>query len=309
MKYTDIVIATYNAKPWLDKCLSSIDFNQYKVVVVDNNSTDGTIEKIKAYFPQVNLFIQDKNLGFGQANNIGISYALKQGAEHVFLLNQDAYLVDDVLEKLIKFQSRNNEYGILSPIHVNADKTKLDRNFSTYLRYDKNPHFFSDHVIGKSLKNVYEVPFVNAAGWLISKKCLMTVGGFDPLFFHYGEDDNYCQRLKYHGFKIGILPNLFLIHDREDRLKPEIEVYSKEYYQLQLRKFKVINADINTYDKSVFDKFISRFKKQKLKAYLKNDKQKFHNLKSFLKALNTTIPEIEQSVKTNIKRQPSHLDL
>jgi len=306
---TVVIIVAHNAIPWIDNCLGSIDLSRYKVVVVDNDSTDDTVTQIKSNYSEVVLFQQDQNLGFGQANNIGISYALKQGAEQVFLLNQDAYIVEDAIEKLIEFQKNNTEYGILSPIHLNADKTRLDRNFSNYVRYDKNPYFFSDHVIGNSLKKVYDVPFVNAAGWLISKSCLMTVGGFDPIFFHYGEDDNYCQRLRYHGFKIGILPKCYLIHDREDRAKPEVEVYSKDYYRKELRKFKVIFANVNAYDSLDFDDYTKKFKKQQLKAFLKNDRQRYNNLKAYLKAVKETLPEVKHSVKTNKKVQANYLDV
>jgi GT2 family glycosyltransferase len=309
MRKTYIIIITYNAKLWLDKCLGSIDFNQHQVVVVDNHSTDGTLDEIETNFPQVKLFIQEKNLGFGQANNLGISYALKEGADHVFLLNQDAYLVGNVLERLVELQKENKPFGILSPIHVNADKTKLDRNFSNYVRYDKTPYFYSDHVLSNSLKDIYEVPFVNAAGWLISKSCLMTVGGFDPLFFHYGEDDNYCQRLIYHGFKIGVVPNSFLIHDREDRQKTQIQLFSNEYYIRELRNFKVKYANINLYNKSDILNYKKKMKMQLIKAFIKRDKKKIKNLKAYLDLVNQTLPKVEESILLNRKKQPNYLDL
>lgn len=306
---THIIIVTYNATPWISKCLCNINFDKYDVIIVDNNSSDETVDFIKSNYKSVILLQQEKNLGFGQANNLGISYALNHGAKYVFLLNQDAYLVDDGIEHLVAFQSKNNEYGILSPIHVNADKTKLDRNFSNYLSYDKNPYFFSDFVLGNPLKKIYDLPFINAAGWLLSKSCLKTVGGFDPLFFHYGEDDNYCQRLKYHGFEIGILPNTFIIHDRENRPKTDIKLFSKEYYARELRQFKVRYANVNNYDKPGVLKYKNRFKKQLIKAYLKNDRHKIKNLRVHLECVRQIIPEIEYSVKTNKIPQPNYLDL
>lgn len=307
MNKTAIIIVTFNAKKWIKKCLSSIDFNKFNTLVVDNNSQDDTVNFIKENFPNVNILSQNTNLGFGQANNLGISYALKEGADHVFLLNQDAYLVDDVLESLVVLQNENKHYGILSPIHVNADKTKLDRNFSYYLGFDKNPYFYSDYVLGNSVNDIYEVPFVNAAGWLLSKKCLMTVGGFDPLFFHYGEDDNYCQRLIYHGFKIGVVSNKYLIHDREDRPKPEIKLFSEEYYERKLRKFKVKYANINDNKEDEILKYIRKIKKELVKAFIKRDKRKFKNLKAYLDSIKQTIPKIENSVRNNKKTQPNYL--
>lgn len=306
---TYIIIVAFNGIQWLRKCLDSIDHNKYKVIVIDNNSSDKTVAIVKSNYPDVHLIINSKNLGFGKANNVGISYALKQGADRVFLLNQDAYLVEDSLDKLIKIQKTNSEFGILSPIHVNLDKSRLDKNFSNYVDYSKSPQFYSDHVLKKDLKTVYEVPFVNAAGWLVSKKCLMTVGGFDPIFFHYGEDNNYSQRAKFHGFKIGVLPNSYIIHDREDRITSPVALFSKEYYTNELRKFKVRCADVNNFDDQKIKAYKSKFKKQLIKAFVKMDKEKFLNLLAFLKQINKTIPLIESSVSQNKIARPNYLEL
>lgn len=235
-----IIIVTFNGMAWIDTCLKSCI--NYPTIVVDNASDDETVSFIETNYPNVKLLKHASNLGFGQANNIGIRYALDRGAEHVFLLNQDAYLVDDVLDKLIDFQKKNSSYGILSPIHITGDKKKLDRNFANFMLKEDSGQFYSDFVLGNILASVYDVPFVNAAAWLISKKCLETVGGFDPLFFHYGEDNNYCQRVLFHDFKIGVVPNSFIIHDRIERAK--VKPYSQEYYKNQEKTYKVKFANV-----------------------------------------------------------------
>ena len=295
--------------PWLDKCLDSINSSKYKIVVVDNHSSDETVKHLKSNYPLIKLFEEDKNLGFGQANNKGISYALNQGAEHLFLLNQDAYLIDDCLDKLIAFQQKHPKYGILSAIHTNAGQTKLDRNFSKYVNFDANPHFYSDHVLDNALKEVYEVPFVNAAGWLISKSCLMKVGGFDPIFFHYGEDDNFCQRVLYHGFKIGVLPKVFMIHDREDREKPEVKRFSEAYFKIQNRSLKIKYGNINDYKADKILRHKKNIKRQLLKSRLRQNQANIKGFKTYLKLIDQVIPEIEQSVNTNRKTGPHYLEI
>jgi GT2 family glycosyltransferase len=252
---------------------------------------------------------ENTNLGFGKANNKVISYALKQGAEHVFLLNQDAYLVDNCLEKLIAFQKKNYNYGILSPIHTNSSLSRLDRNFSYYLNYDKNHDFYSDYILGNTLQDVYDIPFVNAAGWLLSKECLMKVGGFDPIFFHYGEDDNYCQRLLYHGFKIGVIPNALMIHDREYRGKPEVELYSDAFFELQNRRLKVKYANVNTFQKNNLTLFRKKIRSQLLKAQIKQNRTEIKANRTYLKLINKITLEIEISVKKNQIKQPNYLEL
>lgn len=299
----NIVIVTFNGISWLKKCLTSC--GKYSIIVVDNASTDDTVTFIETHFPHVTLLKQDKNLGFGQANNIGISYALNQGAEHVFLLNQDAYLIGDALEQLVVYQKEQPEYGILSPIHVTSDQKRLDARFSNYLSYKYNPDFYSDYVLGNDLKKVYPIPFVNAAGWLLSKTCLLTVGGFDPLFFHYGEDDNYCQRVRFNGLRIGVVPNSYMIHDREDRAKIKPKPFEVDYLQAKLRIYQLQFGNINNPNGLVeLDKKISYLKVRSVKAKLLM-KPQTEGIQKEYKLLKDYRTGIIDSYQTN-KREGSH---
>lgn len=294
MKYF-IIIVTYNGINWIERCLQSCE-NQ-EVIVVDNASTDSTVKYIESNFPKVEILKQSKNLGFGSANNIGISRALKLGAEYVFLLNQDAYLVDDVLEKLVSFQSQNPLYGILSPIHITNDKLNLDKKFLRYMLKSKDFIFFSDFVLGNTIKPVYDIPFVNAAGWLISKECILSVGGFDPLFFHYGEDNNYCQRVLFHSFKIGVIPNAYIIHDRANRIIKPVKEFSKEYYKNKETYFKKQFADILN-NRSI-SKEERNLKRTILKSVVKFRIRRAKNVKRELQMLKQLKPLITKSIETN----------
>ena len=156
---------------------------------------------------------------------------------------------------------------------------------------------------------VYDLPFVNAAGWLISKECLMTVGGFDPMFFHYGEDDNYCQRVLFHEFKIGVLPNALMVHDREDREKPKIEPYTDAYFNLQERRFKIRFGNINNYKPSALKKEEKKLKRQLFKARLRRNTKAIQGLKQLLVLLKKCIVDISHSIRLNKQQQPNYLDI
>lgn len=301
-----IIIVTYNGMKWLQKCLDSC--KGYAVIVVDNGSTDQTVSFIKAQYPEIDVLPQNKNLGFGQANNLGISKALKNGAEHVFLLNQDAYIIDDCLERLVAFQKQNPKYGVLSPIHTNATQDRLDQNFSNYMKYKNNPDFYSDFVLSNKLKAVYEVPFVNAAAWLLSKDCLMTVGGFDPLFFHYGEDDNYCQRVNYHDLKIGVLPTSFVIHDRESRKTESVKEFSDAYFALKARAYNYKYANVNAVNsEKAIDKEVNRLKKLAIKGGLRFKISNYKGYSKQLKLLKMNKPAILKSIEINKVEGASYL--
>jgi GT2 family glycosyltransferase len=236
---TFAIVVTHNAKKWCDKCLGSLKESEVAVqtIVIDNASTDGTAEYIKSHFPEIHLIESNTNLGFARANNIAIKYSLEHDADYFFLLNQDAWIEKNTLSGLIKTFENNQFAGIVSPMHLNGSYTGLDRNFVTYLSCDLISDLFQ-----KKLKSEYELPFINAASWLISKNCINKVGGFDTLLFtHTGEDDNYCQRVLYHGFRIIVNTSTTICHDRENREQEEQKLFSK----LKSRKVQLGNVNLD----------------------------------------------------------------
>ena len=216
-----IVIVTYNPKKWIDQCFSSLRKSTIplKTIVIDNGSIDGSQLIIQEKYPEVEFIDAQQNLGFGKGNNIGIRKAYDAGADFVFLLNQDAWIESNTIEKLIEVANQNPDYGIISPMHLNGNGSSLDYNFSYYIATGLSKALFSDMYLNTYENKIYSQKFVNAAAWLMTRKCIENVGGFSPSFFHYSEDDNYCQRVLYHGFKIGVVPMVKIYHDRDSSKK------------------------------------------------------------------------------------------
>lgn len=212
------IIVTYNGMKWIDRCLNSVMESQCHTdcLLIDNLSNDGTLQFVKEKYPDVILYESPINLGFGQGNNIGIQYAIDNGYDYIYLLNQDAYLFPDTIDNLIHIQIQNSDFGILSPLQFQNDEYSLDKNFLTSLsRAEENILF---DFLSCAVKDIYEVPDVMAAHWLVSRSCFATVGGFSPTFLQYGEDNNYQDRAAYFKFKIGIVPSAKAIHDRSERV-------------------------------------------------------------------------------------------
>ena len=248
MKVTAIVV-TYNGINWIEKCLTSLLNSSHKVsiIFVDNGSIDGTIAMVEKYL-DVKLIKTAENLGFAKANNEAIKTALQQNADYIFLLNQDAWIEKDTIEKLLDIANTNKEYGIISPMHLNGSYTALDIKFANYLIPENCKNFVSDLYLNK-LADIYEAKFVNAAAWLIPLNCLKKVGLFDTLFFFYGEDSNYLQRVQYHGFKTGITTVCTICHDREIR---QGKLNISNYNKWQLSESLVILLNINlSFKKSI----------------------------------------------------------
>ena len=253
-----VITVTYNAMKWAERCFSSLRNSKIvsDIFVVDNGSTDGTQTYIKEKYPEVILTESDSNLGFCKANNIGLQYALDKGYDYVYLLNQDAWVMPDTFEKLIDAAKQHPEYGILSPIQMKADMEHLDNNFvkNVICNLQRVEPYLVEDLYFNRKKDVYEVSFVMAAHWLITKKCLETVGGFSPSFYHYGEDENYIDRVSYWHFKAGIVTDIIGVHDRGNPIwSEEKNEYIREYVKpiknasnpierINIKRYAIINV-------------------------------------------------------------------
>ena len=223
-KKISVVVVTYNGEIWIKKNIDSLLKSNYPIdiIVVDNASTDGSITLLKEY-KSIKLIENNHNLGFGKANNIGINSAINNGADAIFLLNQDTWIFENTITNLAEKLFENPELGIVSPMHYSADETNLDSSFGTY--YNK----FEEET---DLNSIRIVPFVNAAAWLVSKECFQKTGYFEPIFNHYGEDRNFCDRIRFHGFKIGIVKNASICHDRIVELNSNKIILQSQYLVL-----------------------------------------------------------------------------
>jgi GT2 family glycosyltransferase len=215
-----IIIVHYNGAEWIEKCLGSFSKTNFedKIIVVDNFSTeqDG-LQIIQDKFPKITLIKLDENVGFGRANNVGIALAIEKKAKYIFLLNQDAWLCEiDTIEKLVHIANDNLDFAILSPVHYNSTQTALDQGFAAYITNSKNVEL-SSNIFYKNNKNIYEIPFVNAAAWLLNVECFKKIGFFDPDFFMYGEDTDMINRVLFHKLKLGVTPFADICHAREYR--------------------------------------------------------------------------------------------
>lgn len=300
-----VVIVTYNPMQWIERCFQSLRESVHPIstIVIDNNSTDGSRERIQTEFPEVDFIDLDMNLGFGAANNIGIKKAYDQGAEFIFLLNQDAWIEPDTIKNLISVSKKYPEYGILSPMHYNGNGEGLDYNFSTFISPEKCKGLLSDIAVNVPLKDIYKVPFVNAAAWLLTKKCIEIVGGFNPSFFHYAEDINYSDRVIYHKLKIGVVPHTKIFHDRQKRQVSNYLIDSKTIFKRQL---------VRELSKPVLKKSLSYFYllqiKNLLKALIRFDgglfKNTFDNIGVLLK---TNVNEIKFNRNQSLRKGFSFL--
>jgi len=220
---TAVVIVTFNASEWINRCVESV-FSQsisgLHLIVIDNNSQDDTIKKLGMYGENVTVLHSPGNIGFGRANNIGFEKAIELGCEYCFLLNQDAWIEPGCIASLIDVAECDTNMGILSPLQCSYDSKLLHRGFQSYLPL---------HAKKLIPEEAFEVNFVQAALWLIPVRVLLDVGGFDPVFFMYGEDDDLAGRIRNSGRLIVVIPNA-VGHHRESLGLPSIKRQAARYF-------------------------------------------------------------------------------
>ncbi len=212
-KITAIVV-TFNGDKWIKICIESLKKSSYplSIIVVDNASSDDTVSIVQT-FADVNLILNEDNIGFGRANNIGISAALKSGSDYVMLLNQDAYIKQNTITELLNCFQNNPDIGIACPLQFSENGLSLDAIFLKYYLTPYVPDLICDSILNR-LKSHYITNSAPAAAWLLSLQCVNDIGGFDPLFFMYCEDDDLCRRARFHGYKISIVPQAHFFHLR-----------------------------------------------------------------------------------------------
>lgn len=236
-----IIIVNYNTKELTYNCIKSV-FEKtkdliFEVVVVDNASIDGSTELIKEKFPQVRIIQNEKNIGFGAANNIAIN---NTNSKYVFFLNSDTILLNNAVKHLHDYLEQNDEenIGALGTILLddNLMPTLSYANFLTVFSFLKGEFyrfiarnfklsFIPYKIIKKlfsninnkkkfdnSLAEVFEVDYISGAALFVKRSVLKLVDSFDPRFFMYCEEEDMQYKMSKLGMKRIVYKKPLIIH-------------------------------------------------------------------------------------------------
>lgn len=243
-----IIIVNYNTAELLKDCINSIHEKTkdiiYEIIVVDNDSTDNSVEIVKKKFPNVKLIESDKNLGFGRANNLGAGHAK---GKYLFLLNTDTLLINNSIKILFDFFEAYPKTGVAGG---NLYHKNLKPNFS----YAKNfPSLWNIFLYRSQIKKLYtnkrdifnhtgkakKVAFIIGADFFIKRELFNQLHGFDPDFFMYVEDCELSYRIHKLGYDSISVPESKIVHlqgrssNTDQKLRMEIKnyiLYFKKHY-------------------------------------------------------------------------------
>lgn len=227
MMILSIIIVSYNVEELLVKCLRSIEKYSKgiakEVFVVDNNSSDNTVFRIRKDFPKVLLIANKKNLGFSKANNQALRRAK---GNYLLVLNPDTELKPDTLSTMIDFMQKNKDVAV-STCRVELADGSLDRDcrrhfptpwrsfchFTSLSKIFPKSKIFDGYYMGYLSDTVeHEIDACAGAFMMVRASAAKKVGYFDEDFFFYGEDLDWCFRFKEAGYRIIYTPNTKIIH-------------------------------------------------------------------------------------------------
>ncbi len=236
-----ILVLTWNYIDLTLDCLQSLqklNYPNYKIVMIDNASSDATVETVHKQCPEVIVLTNSENLGYSRGNNVGIRYAYKNGADYFLIMNNDTIIDPNALTELVKVAERSDDIGFVTGKSYFYDKPniiqvigKVEAPPSPYFpnvgqgeidigQYDQEKEFdYIDNVYVLVKKNVYE-----------------KIGGYDSDFFMYCSEIDWCARAKKKNIKIFYTPKAKLWH----RVSASLGGKSTSYKNFLLRKFAIL---------------------------------------------------------------------
>ena len=206
-----IIIVNWKQYELTINCLLSLEkleYKNFKVIIVDNESNFEKINKIKSDFTKVEVIESKENLGFATANNIGIKYAIKNKFEYVMLLNNDTEVNKKFLAPLLNSFQNDNSLGAVQPLIMNYNNRVKVWNAGGYLN-----NFFGFPYTNKKLNNKNrQIDWITGCCILLKTKVIKKVGLMDEDFFAYYEDVDWSLRIKKLGYKLGVVDSSVIFH-------------------------------------------------------------------------------------------------
>jgi GT2 family glycosyltransferase len=219
-----IVILNYNGLEVLKKCLTSvfkIDYPNWEIVLVDNNSSDGSLEMAKTNFSKAIFIKNEENLGFAAGNNVGIKFALERAADFILILNSDVEVEKNFLTQLIDTVAENEKIGLASPVIFDGRTKEI--------------WFSGGHIDWWRVKTVHEKniqterffnsSFITGCAMLIRAAVFKKIGLLDEDFFLYWEDADFSLKSRKVDFQNVVVSSSWIYHWEKSRANPENKTY------------------------------------------------------------------------------------
>ena len=229
-----IIIVSYNVCSYLRQCLQSIiksnSFGEYEIIIIDNYSHDDSCRMVENEYPDIKLIKNNENLGFSKAVNIGID---NSNGEFICVLNPDTLVSDNTFHELLDYLKKNQNTGCIGPKILNPNgslqlscKRSFPNPLSAFFKliglskiFPKSKYFGKYNLTFLDENKIHNVDAISGSFMLFPRLIVDKIGTFDESFFMYGEDLDFCHRIKQLGYAIIYNPATSIIHYKGESSK------------------------------------------------------------------------------------------
>ena len=235
-KNVHIIVLNWNGRDDTLECLKSlqqINYDNYKIIVVDNGSEDGSVFEIKKNFPEMKIIENKRNLGFAGGNNIGMKYAVENEADYVLLINNDTTVDKNFLSELVEMGESDKKIGAVgSKIYFHSEPNRIwfAGGKVNWLK-NKGTHLGLDEIDNGQYDKIREVDYLTGCCLLIKREVIEKIGVLAEDYFLYYEDTDFSARVKNAGYKIIYVPKSKIYHKISRSTKPGSPSYI--YYHVR----------------------------------------------------------------------------
>lgn len=218
-----VVILNFNGAKTLAPCLSSVfhsDYQNFEVLVVDNNSQDGSFELARQNYSRAHFIKNPENIGFAKGNNVGIRWALEKFADYVLVLNNDTVIEKSTLSSLVQVAESKDSVGIVSPLILTVTNEIWFAGGQIVWDKMKTIHLFT-----VASQVPYATEYLTGCAMLIKKDVFKKIGLFDERFFLYYEDADFSLRTKNAGFELLVDPCAKIQHLEQSNTNNASKLY------------------------------------------------------------------------------------
>lgn len=244
-----IILLNWNAFAYTKACIDSlleVKYSDFKIILVDNGSEDGSLQKLTDLFPMVTILPAKENLGFAGGNNLGINFALENNFRYVLLLNNDTLVKPDFLAPMVHVLEHGHDCAAVQPlIYFLHDQGKLWNAGGKYFKWlarSKTLYAIPDS------NHPYSTDWITGCAFLVKTEVIKEIGPLNEAYFAYFEDVDWSLRMRMAGFSLKVVPSSIIYHEagassksikegKEGFLNPKVHYLNVRNQILQLRKY------------------------------------------------------------------------
>lgn len=230
-----VIVLNYEGRRWLEACLDALratEYPDFRIIVIDNASTDGSVDLVRERFPDLELIVNPTNLGFCEGNNIGIRRALEEGADYVVLLNPDTRVRPQWLKELIDVGESEPRIGIIGAVQLEYD----GEEFNSWTQTALAAHL--DELKEPARARAWiGVEWVEGACFAVKRRVFEEIGLLDPIYFAFYEEIDFCRRARNRNWRAALAPRARIHHHRGGSWEADARIRRERDYRCDRSQF------------------------------------------------------------------------